>query len=85
MQLADRLILQKELNPTAQHQQIILSAKPAFPLLEQCTHLHQSDPQISAGKRLRGGKGGKERHIGGPRRVRRSERFSREAAGFSEG
>lgn len=31
MQLADRLILQKELNPTAQHQQIILSAKPAFP------------------------------------------------------
>lgn len=31
MQLADRLILQKELNPTAQHQQIILSAKPASP------------------------------------------------------
>lgn len=31
MQLADRLIRQKELNPTAQHQQIILSAKPAIP------------------------------------------------------
>lgn len=31
MQLADRLILQKELNPTAQNQQIILSAKPGFP------------------------------------------------------
>ncbi len=31
MQLADRLILQKELNPTAQHREIILSAKPAFP------------------------------------------------------
>lgn len=31
MQLADQLILQEELNPTAQHQQIILSAKPVFP------------------------------------------------------
>lgn len=31
IQLADRLIRQKKLNPTAQHRQIILFAKPAFP------------------------------------------------------
>lgn len=31
MQHVERLIRQKQLNPTAQHQQIILSAKPAFP------------------------------------------------------
>lgn len=50
IQLADRLIRQKKLNPTAQHRQIILFAKPASPLLEQCFHLHQSDHKHSAGK-----------------------------------
>lgn len=56
IQLTDRLMRQKKLNPTAQHRQIILSAKPALPLLEQCFHLHQSDHKHSAGKSWKEGK-----------------------------
>lgn len=48
MQLADRLTRQKELNPRAQQQQIILGTKSAFPILEQCSHLQHSDPKCTA-------------------------------------
>lgn len=34
--------------------------KASLPLLEQCSHLHQSDPQIDAGKRLKRGSNGKK-------------------------
>lgn len=68
MQLADRLILQKELNPTAQHQQIILSAKPAFPFWNNAliyTRVTLKLMQEKAERRERR----KERHTDRPEKV----------------
>lgn len=61
MQLADRLILQKELNPTAQHQQIILSAKPAFPFWNNALIYTRVTLELVQGKVERRGRW-KERH-----------------------
>lgn len=55
VQLADRLTRQKKLNPTAQHQQIILCAQPAFPFWNNA--LIYSRVAISAVQRKADGSG----------------------------